>query len=115
MVVSCLSLNSSLIIKAKGTGIRVYNVLYEGLDVNFTVDGRFPYWLAWSDPLCETPNPLAQGCYNFQVYNIQSLTHGPHKLQAAILTDGIDDGTYANPSNFWFDYAVVSTSNMSTQ
>ena len=108
MVISCSSLNFILMIIAKGTGISVYNVIREQLNLSFTLDGgpSTAYVYSW-DTRCYSASPGSpSGCYNTSVYNAQSLSYGPHTLNITMFTY-LPTQSY---SDFFLDYAAISSS-----
>jgi hypothetical protein len=93
------SLNFTLMIVAKGTGIKVFNAIYEIINITFTLDRG-----SSSASGLQTCRPW---CYNTSVYITQSLTYGAHTLNITMLTYTLNDSIYH--SSFWFDYAFISS------
>jgi hypothetical protein len=96
---------------AKGTGINVYNVIRLQMVANFTLDGGPPsaFSYSWDTRCFMLGGPT--GCYNISVYNNQLLTYGTHNLNITMLSYLGPGDTYEGfkYSDFWFDYAVIST------
>jgi hypothetical protein len=95
----------------KGSGIDIYNVIREQLNMSFTIDGGSSSIFTYStDNGCYLGVP-GDGCFNKSVYNAQSLTYGTHVLNITMLT--YSQGPAAPPqfkNDFFFDYAVINTS-----
>ena len=79
------------------------------MDASFALDGGSPstFNYPWDTRCYE----YSSGCYNTSVYNAQSLTYGAHILNITMLSYLGPGNTFggANFSDFWFDYAVIST------
>jgi hypothetical protein len=106
MSVSCLSLDSTLIIGAKGTGIQVYTVI-DLLNLSITVDGGSQSSFVYDGLICNVPYPPTT-CYNASVYNNQALTYAPHTVNITIFPYG------SFVDYLVLDYAVISSSVGST-
>jgi len=98
-----------------GTGINVYNVIREQLNISITVDENLPSTFVYSNTSCFVPeigSTHPQGCYNVSVYNNQSLPYANHTLTIDMFTYIYSDISDAL-SDFYFDYAVISSPSQS--
>ena len=79
------------------------------MNTSFTLDGGSSSAFVYSwDSQCYSQDP--DGCYNTSVYNNQSLTYGAHTLNITMLLyTGPNTFEGITASDFWFDYAVIST------
>jgi len=85
-----------------GSGITIYNRLYDAVNASFAIDGSSPQSYV-DDVSCNQRSP--PGCYNISVYNAQSLTFDNHILNITLFN--YNDAA----SEFAFDYAIVNDTN----
>jgi len=79
------------------------------MNSSFTLDGGPSSAFAYQwDTRCWSFNCLT-GCYNTSVYNTQSLTYAAHTLNITMLSYPGPNTWNNGYSDFWFDYAVVSS------
>jgi hypothetical protein len=104
------SLNFILMITEKGSGIDIYNVIRQQLNMSFTIDGGSSSIFAYSGDNGCFYNVTLEGCFNKSVYNAQSLTYGTHVLNITMLSSPNPPPDFYSYSDFYFDYAVINTS-----
>jgi hypothetical protein len=83
-----------------GSGIAVYIVHFHGISVNFSVDEETPHRTI-TDDRC-----VYDGCWNFKIYDNQTLAYSRHNLTITALSQFWDD---SNGTILYFDYVIVNT------
>ena len=100
IVISDSSCSGCLNNNILGSGITVYNLIWDIVNASFAIDGSSPQSYVHDRSCLELSPP---GCYNTSVYDVQSLTFDNHILNITLFSYNDIIGC-----DFVFDYAIVN-------